>query len=79
MGVDNDAVMVKRSLIKYYHDLLDKTAKRLSETPKEKIVEKPVVKKVEIESSIDVSQPDDITQLEKRILTQLKKGEHNGK
>jgi hypothetical protein len=42
-------------------------------------VEKPVVKKVEIESSIDVSQPDDITQLEKRILTQLKKGEHNGK
>ena len=83
VGVDNDAVMVKRSLIKYYHDLLDKTAKRLSETPKEKIVEKivekPVVKKVEIESSIDVSQPDDITQLEKRILTQLKKGEHNGK
>ena len=79
VGVDNDAVMVKRSLIKYYHDLLDKTAKRLSEIPKEKIVEKPVVKKVEIESSIDVSQPDDITQLEKRILTQLKKGEHNGK
>jgi len=82
-SVNQDSVMVKRSLIKYYHDLLEKTSKRLAETPKEKIVEKivekPVVKKVEIESTIDVTPPDDIKQLEQKILKQIKKGDKNGK
>jgi hypothetical protein len=82
-SVNQDSVMVKRSLIKYYHDLLEKTSKRLAEPPKEKIiekiVEKPVVKKVEIESTIDVTPPDDIKQLEQKILKQIKKGDKNGK
>ena len=80
---DNDSVMVKRSMIRYYHDLLDKTTKRLSEKPKtkviEKIVEKPMIKKVEIESSVDVTQPDDIKKMERRILDKIKKGDQNGK
>ena len=79
----NDSVVVKRSLIKYYHDLLDKTSKRLAEKPKtkivEKIVEKPMIKKVEIESSIDVTQPKDIKDLEDKILNKIKKGDEDGK
>ena len=79
----NDSVVVKRSLIKYYHDLLDKTSKRLAEKPKtkivENIVEKPMIKKVEIESSIDVTQPKDIKDLEDKILNKIKKGDEDGK
>ena len=80
---DAESVLVKRSMLRYYHDLLDKTTKRLAEKPKtkviEKIVEKPMIKKIEIESSIDVTQPDDIKRLEQKILDKLKKGDEDGK
>jgi len=76
INVDKDSVIVKKSILRYYHDLLDKTAKRLAEKPKEKIVEKivekPVVKKVEIESSIDTDPPADIQELESRVLNKIK-------
>ena len=71
-------------MIKYYHELLDKVSKRLSEKPKtiEKIVEKPVVKKVEIpkivEPDINFEPPSNIIELENQILNKMRdKGENN--
>ena len=38
-----------------------------------------MIKKVEIVSSIDVTQPKDIKDLEDRILNKIKKGDEDGK
>ena len=82
--ISNDEIVVKRDVIKYYHELLDKVSKRLSEKPKtiEKIVEKPVVKKVEIpkivEPDINFEPPSNIIELENQILNKMRdKGENN--